>query len=150
MTFSPIPARRRPAALAAGALMVGLGLGALGGHGIAGIAPPNKHAGLTVQKLGVVSEESLKATVGLEGHFLQLRAITVAPGGQIAAHSHAKRPGLVKVIGGAWVEGRPDGEATFTADDATAIVEDENTEHWIWNRGDAPATAIVCDLNPTG
>lgn len=143
-------ASRPPAALAVGTLLVGLAAGAMAGHGLAGDAPPTEHAGLTVEKLGVIPEDSIEATVGLEGHFLQLRAITIAPGGQIASHGHETRPGLVKVIGGEWVEGRPEGETSFAADDPTAIVEDENTVHWFFNRGDTPAIAIVCDLNPTG
>ncbi len=109
---------------------------------------PTEHKGLKVERLGVIPEASVKATVGLEGHFLQLRAITIEPGGQIAKHSHETRPGLVKVIGGSWVEGRETGEKTFDADIPTAIVEDENTVHWFFNRGSEPATAIVCDLNP--
>lgn len=141
---------RRPAALAGGALLAGLALGVVAGHGLAQDAPPTEHAGLTVEKLGVIPEDSIEATVGLEGHFLQLRAITIAPGGQIARHGHETRPGLVKVIGGEWVEGRAEGETSFAADDPTAIVEDENTVHWFFNRGDEPATAIVCDLNPAG
>ena len=112
------------------------------------MAAPTEHKGLTVEKLGMISEGSLQSTVGLDGHFLQLRSITIAPGGQIAKHEHADRPGLVKVIGGEWVEGKEDGEATFWADMPEAIIEDENTVHWIYNRGTTPATAIVCDLNP--
>lgn len=141
---------RPPAVLAGGALLVGFALGAMTGNGLAGDAPPTEHAGLTVEKLGVIPEDSIEATVGLDGHFLQLRAITIMPGGQIARHGHEDRPGLVKVIGGEWVEGRPEGETNFSADDPTAIVEDESTVHWFFNRGDTPATAIVCDLNPAG
>jgi quercetin dioxygenase-like cupin family protein len=128
--------------------LAGLAIGAIGGHGLAEMAPPAEHKGLGVEKLGVISEDSMKATIGLEGHILQLRAITIDPGGQIAKHGHETRPGLVKVIGGAWVEGRESGETTFDAGTPAAIIEDENTVHWFYNRGDTPATAIVCDINP--
>ena len=114
-------------------------------------SPPTEHVGLTVDTLGVVSAGSMEATLGLEGHVLQLRAITIAPGGQIARHSHATRPGLVKVIDGEWVEGRPDGETTYDAAAASeANIEDEHTVHWFFNRGDQPATALVCDIVPAG
>ena len=29
-----------------------------------------------------------------------------------------------------------------------AVIEDENTVHWFYNRGSEPATAIVCDIKP--
>lgn len=110
--------------------------------------PPTEHVGLTVDTLGVVSAKSMQATVGLAGHVLQLRAITIAPGGQIAAHPHSTRPGLVKVVAGEWVEGRPEGETTYRANGSDALVEDEHTTHWFFNRGTTPATALICDIVP--
>ena len=129
-------------------LAVGLGLGVVGGQGLAQTTPPSEHKGLSVETLGSISEDSMKATVGLEGHILLLRAITIEPGGQIAKHSHEKVPGLVKVIEGAWVEGRESGETTYEAGTEGAIIEDEATVHWFYNRGAEPATAIVCDIKP--
>ncbi len=132
--------------------LVSLGAGVLIGmtahEGQAGAAPPTEHKGLTVETLGVISEESMKAQVGLEGHILLLRAITIAPGGQIAKHSHAKVPGLVMVISGEWIAGSASGEKAFNADTPTAIVEDKDTVNWFYNRGTEPATAIVCDIKP--
>lgn len=82
----------------------GAGLIALAGHSTIAAAPtPTEHKGLAVEALGVIDAASMKATLGLEGHKLQLRAITIQPGGQIAKHSHEKRPGLVKVIDGEWI-----------------------------------------------
>jgi hypothetical protein len=127
----------------------GAGLLVLAGHSAIAAAPaPTEHKGLAVEALGIIDSASLKVTLGLEGHKMQLRAITIEPGGQIAKHSHEKRPGLVKVIDGEWIEGRPSGEAGFTAADNTAILEDEETTHWFFNRGDKPATALVCDIVP--
>lgn len=130
------------------AALAGLALGALGTAGIAAMTPPAEHKGLAVESLGVIPPASMSTTVGLEGHRLQLRAITIMPGGQIAKHSHENRPGLVKVISGEWVEGRPEGETVFAASGTDGIVEDEDTVHWFYNRGDEPATAIVCDVTP--
>ena len=140
----------RPILLAAACLAAGLALGAIGTQGLAQVAPPSEHKGLTVETLGLIPEESMKATVGLEGHILLLRAITIEPGGQIAKHSHETVPGLVKVIEGAWVEGRESGETTYDAGTESAIIEDEETVHWFYNRGAEPATAIVCDIKPAG
>lgn len=122
--------------------------GLVAGAALAQMSGPTEHQGLTVEKLGVIEEEMLRRQTGLEGYFMQLRAITIAPGGQIAEHSHEKRPGLVKVIAGATVEGRATGETEFAQDGADAVIEDGDTVHWFYNRTDAPATAIVCDLTP--
>ncbi len=138
----------RPALVALVCTATGLTLGVIGGQGLARVAPPTEHKGLSVETLGVISEESMKSQVGLDGHILLLRAITIAPGGQIAKHSHAKVPGLVKVISGEWIAGSESGEKSFNADTATAIVEDKDTVNWFFNRGTVPATAIVCDIKP--
>jgi hypothetical protein len=127
----------------------GAGLIALAGHTAIAAAPaPTEHKGLAIEVLGVIDAQSMKTTLGLEGQKMQLRAITIAPGGHIAKHSHEKRPGLVKVIDGEWIEGRASGEAGFSAADKAAVLEDEETTHWFFNRGDKPATALVCDIVP--
>ena len=87
-------------ALALACLCVGLIAGFLAHKGIAAAPAPTEHAGLSVEKLGVLPESSIKATTELDGYFLQLRMISIAPGGQIAKHDHATRPGLVKVLEG--------------------------------------------------
>lgn len=125
-------------------------LGLCAGFALAQMSGPAEHKGLGVEKLGVIPGEMIERQTGLQGYMMQLRAITIEPGGQIAQHDHEKRPGLVKVISGEWVEGRPEGEATFGAGEGPGIIEDGDTTHWFFNRGDTPATAIVCDLNPTG
>lgn len=125
----------------------GVAVGVAVSQGIAAMSPPSEHKGLDVKGLGVIPESSMQTTIGLDGRKLQLRAITIEPGGQIAKHSHETRPGLVQVISGEWVEGRPAGEQTYGAQDA-GIVEDEDTVHWFYNRGEEPATAIVCDIVP--
>ena len=128
--------------------VIGIALGVVGSRSMAQMAAPTEHKGLSIETLGVISEESIKSQVGLDGHILLLRAITIAPGGQIKKHSHAKVPGLVKVISGEWIEGGESGEKAFNADTPTAIVEDKDTVNWFYNRGTVPATAIVCDIKP--
>ena len=129
------------------AIISSLTIGLLSGLAIAKIAAPTEHVGLTVTSLGEVKSTSFNKQLGLAGHKLQLREITIAPGGQIAKHSHATRPGLVKVISGVWTEGRETGEAEFD-NKAVALLEDSETEHWVFNRGEVPATALVCDIVP--
>ena len=144
-------ARRANAAIKSLTLIgIGVVAGFLLNQGQAATAPPAEHKGLDVGLLGIVPEESMKQQIGLDGYKLQLRVIGILPGGQIAKHSHEKRPGLVKVTSGTWTEGRSSGEREFSAADPTAIIEDKDTVHWFWNRGDKPATAIVCDIVPAG
>jgi len=127
---------------------IGLAAGFFGGHGLAQVAPPTEHKGLSVKLLGTIPPELIEKAVGLKGHHLMVRALTVAPGGQIAKHDHVGRPGLVAMTSGALVDGRESGEKTHTAAGGEAIIEDENTVHWLFNRTDEPATAILCDLRP--
>lgn len=133
--------------LTAFVLGVGAGIGSLGaGQVLAKMSGPSEHAGLTVDLLAELPANTLEATIGLEGHTMRMRAIEIAPGGQIAEHSHEDRPGIVTVIDGAWVEGRPAGEQTFEAAALGTFPESEDTVHWVYNRTDAPATALVCDI----
>ena len=109
---------------------------------------PTEHKGVSVTNLGVISESSMSAQIGLDGYKMQLREITLAPGGQIARHDHFKRPGLVWTLSGSWVEGRADGEKNYPASLQKAILEDATTEHWFWNDGSEPVRVVVCDIVP--
>lgn len=129
-------------------LTVGLLLGHVAHIGWANRAAPTEHSGLGVEALGVVSETSLSNQIGLNGHIMQLREISIMPGGTIKKHSHATRPGLVLTVAGSVVEGRATGEIEYPAGKLEAIIEDENTEHWFFNDGSEPAKIVVCDIVP--
>ena len=88
----------------------------------------------------------MQATIGLEGYTMRMRSVEIAPNGQIAEHSHKDRPGIVTVVQGEWVEGQPAGERTFTSQSLGTFPENEDTVHWVYNRTDTPATALVCDI----
>lgn len=107
---------------------------------------PTEHKGLAVEQLGVVPADSMERQVGLDGHILLLRRITIEPGGQIARHSAAEVPGVVYMETGAWTEGRESGETVHAAGET--FIEDADTVHWFYNRGDEPASALVCDIKP--
>ncbi len=112
--------------------------------------PPTEHKGVSVKNLGAIDESSLKSQIGLSGYKMQLREITLDPGGQIARHNHFKRPGLVWTLAGNWIEGRPDGEKQYPASLDEAILEDSDTDHWFWNDAAEPARVVVCDIVPAG
>ena len=136
----------RPTLVALICTATGLAVGLLGGQGLAQVEPPTEHKGLEVEKLGFVPAESMAAQVGLDGHILLLRRITINPGGQIAKHSAASTPGVVYMESGTWTEGRDTGETEHSAGDT--FIEDKDTVHWFYNRGAEPAAALVCDIKP--
>ena len=109
-------------------------------------AYPTEHKGLEVEQLGFVPAESMSAQVGLDSHILLLRRITINPGGQIAKHSAESTPTVVYVESGTWTEGRDSGETEHSAGDT--FIEDKDTVHWFYNRGEEPAIALVCDIKP--
>ena len=140
------PHSKKTKALAINLVVLCLGL-ALGiAQGQSGRQPPAEHKGVSVAPLGELRPSSLKIQLGLEGYRMQMREVTVEPGGAIKEHSHATRPGLVKTVSGSWVEVRGDKEIRYPATKKTALVEDENTVHWLYNDGSEPAVAIVCGL----
>jgi len=123
-----------------------LALGLAGGQGFAQVAPPTEHKGLKAEQLGLVPEDSMSAQVGLDGHILLLRRITIEPGGQIAKHSAESTPAVVYMVSGTWIEGRASGETAHSAGET--FIEDKDTVHWFYNRGNESATALVCDIKP--
>jgi len=138
----------RTVMLALAALVAGLLAGMFISDGQARTEPPTEHKGVSVASLGVLSGTSIKRQIGLDGYVLQMREITLAPGGQIAKHSHAGRPGLVWTLSGSWTEGRPDGDRDYPAGETTAILEDADTEHWFFNNEEEPVKVVVCDIVP--
>lgn len=129
-------------------LCTGLVLGQVSSIGLTNRVAPTEHKGVGVEPLGIVTEASLSKQIGLEGYIMQLREISLMPGGTIKKHDHKNRPGLVWTVSGSWVEGRPSGEMEYPAGTKKAIVEDENTEHWFFNDGAEPAKVVVCDIVP--
>jgi quercetin dioxygenase-like cupin family protein len=129
---------------------VGLLLAQVSDVGWALRAAPAKHRGVSVATLGVVDAQSMSRQLGIEGHIMQLREITLEAGGAIAKHGHGKRPGLVWTRSGSWVEGRANGEIEYPAGKGkgSTISEDAETDHWFFNDGSEPARVLVCDIVP--
>jgi len=134
----------------AGVFGTGLLLAQVSDVGWALRAAPTKHQGVSVATLGVVNAESMSRQLGLDGYIMQLREISVEPGGAIAKHGHQKRPGLVWTKSGSWIEGRANGEKAYPAGqgEGSTLVEDADTEHWFFNDGAEPARVLVCDIVP--
>jgi len=136
----------RPLLIAGLSLAAGLTFGIVGGQGLAQVAPPTEHKGLKVEQLGFVPAESMTAQVGLDDRILLLRRITIEPGGQIGKHSAESTPAVVYMESGTWTEGRESGETEHSVGET--FIEDKDTVHWFYNRGEEPAAALVCDIKP--
>lgn len=148
MTHRTSFSARLPLATLCSGVALGLTIGVAGGIGLAMQAPPTENIGVSLQGMAEIPAQMVERAVGLEGHHLMVRLLTVAPGGQIRKHDHIGRPGLVAMVSGELVDGREEGEIIYSAENAAAIVEDEDTVHWLFNRGNEPARAVLCDLRP--
>jgi hypothetical protein len=109
---------------------------------------PAEDRGINVVTLGMISEASLVQQTGLAGHVLRLSAVTLAPGGQVAAQGTAGGPGLLVVTGGEWTVGAPGIERVHTALVAPTLSIGSQAR-WYFNRGAVPATALVVEVTPS-
>jgi quercetin dioxygenase-like cupin family protein len=146
MTSRTSISTRLPIAALCAATALGLTVGVAGGIGLAMQAPPAENIGVSLRGMAEIPAPMVERAVGLEGHHLMVRMLTVEPGGRIRKHDHVGRPGLVAMVSGELVDGREGGEITYSAENGAAIAEDEDTVHWLFNRGEEPARAILCDL----
>jgi quercetin dioxygenase-like cupin family protein len=89
---------------------------------------------------------SAPVRAGLDGRILLLRRFTIEPGGQIAKHSAESTPAVVYMESGTWTEGRKSNETEHFAGET--FIEDKDTVHWFYNRGEESAAALVCDIKP--
>lgn len=53
----------------------------------------------------------------------------------------------VVTCSGSWTEVKNGKEVDFPATKKVAVVEDENTLHWLYNDCKTPAVAVVCGLS---
>ena len=109
---------------------------------------PAEDQGVDVVTLGETSEAALVQQIGLAGHLLRLSAVTLAPGGQVAAEGTASGPGFLVVTGGEWTEGAPGIERVHTALVAPTLTTGSQAR-WYFNRGAVPATALIIEIMPS-
>ncbi len=103
---------------------------------------PKKTQGLEVKPLEL---HDLKMQIPkMDGYQLRARSITIKPGGTIAEHSHAKRPGVVYILEGSMTEHRGDVARVVKAGDTWTEASD--TVHWMENTSGKPCTIIAVDL----
>lgn len=97
---------------------------------------------LAVNDLGLFYPE-------LAGRLQRLRMLTIAPGGEIAWHSHAERPAVIYVVSGEIVEHRSTCSQPILHHAGEVAAELGPLEHWWKNEGTATVVLLSADL-PAG
>jgi quercetin dioxygenase-like cupin family protein len=105
-------------------------------------AKPEKTQGLEVTPLEL---HALSAQIpAMKGYELRARRIVIEPGGTIAEHSHADRPGVVYILEGSMTEHRGDTARVVKSGDTWTEALD--TVHWMENTSGKPCVIIAVDL----
>jgi quercetin dioxygenase-like cupin family protein len=82
----------------------------------------------------------------INGRDFRLRYLTVAPGGEVAWHSHADRPAMIYITEGSITEYRSDCALPIEHKAGDVAAEAGTLEHWWRNNDTATATLISVDL----
>ena len=96
------------------------------------IAAPEKNNGLGGDApVGLVDLAAHQMPGSPSDYDLRARMLTVAPGGGVAVHPHAGRPGIVLVVNGTVIEGRGNNQRVLRAGEHW--LETAETSHWFTN-----------------
>ncbi len=104
---------------------------------------PKETQGLDVTPLELHEAIGEQISV-MDGFALRARRIVIEPGGTIAEHSHADRPGVVYILEGSMTEHRGDVARVVKPGDTWTEMAD--TVHWMENTSGKPCTIIAVDL----
>jgi hypothetical protein len=111
--------------------------------------PPAQTALSDRVTLGEIPEADFQRQLGVAGHVMQLRAVTLAPGGRYEALGGARHPaGFLIVTGGEWTETLPGMGGVHSVTDAATILTGLASRHFV-NRGAVPATAVSVEIRPS-
>lgn len=125
-------------------LMAGLFLGALSYHVVsAQQTPPTKSNGLSGKIL--VRHDVGPQLPALQGYYLQLRLVTMKPGGHGRLHSHEHRPVVHYVLQGPLTSCHPDGTCKHIQEGQT-LAEGKDAHHWVENKGTNPVTWLAVQI----
>lgn len=109
---------------------------------IAGMKPPTETQGVSPE---VTHVNDLSAQIpAMAAYQLRGRKITFAPGATFTKHSHASRPGIVYVMSGEVVVVDNGVKEIYSAGDTW--IETAETDHWLANKSDKPASIWMVDL----
>ena len=97
--------------------------------------------------VGLVDLAAHKMAGSPSDYDLRARALTLAPGGGVAVHPHAGRPGIVRVTKGTVVDGRGSAKRVLKAGDSW--MENADTTHWFANPSSTETAELwVVDIVP--
>ena len=103
--------------------------------------PPTEAKGSSTQSLGAID---LTSEVQLPNFHLRARAVTIEPGGYLAAHTHEGRPTMEYVAQGTVIEVR---NGVATEHKAGTMVKAMNgVTHWWENQGTVPVVLVPVDI----
>lgn len=142
----------------AGVAIAALGLGAPAA--LAGECPPDQVIAASMNGDGHGASKDATDTVlasarladhypALAGRDFRLRYLTVAPGGEIAWHSHADRPAMIYITEGSITEYRSDCAMPIEHKAGDVAPETGQLAHWWRNNGTVTAKLISVDLPPS-
>jgi quercetin dioxygenase-like cupin family protein len=101
------------------------------------------HKAVTEKLLGEI--DLANESVSVAGHHLRMRRLEVAPGGEVAWHSHADRPALIYVVSGKITEYATTCSVPVEHDAGDLSVE-SHLSHWWKNNSSAPTVLLSADI----
>jgi quercetin dioxygenase-like cupin family protein len=104
-------------------------------------AAPTQAVGSTTQALGTID---IGPEVNLPGYQLRARAVTIAPGGHLAVHTHQGRPTQEYVAQGTVIEVRNGQRIEHKA--GTMVQASNGVTHWWENHGTEMVVLVPVDV----
>jgi quercetin dioxygenase-like cupin family protein len=104
------------------------------------------HKNVTEKLLGQLDLANEKVAVA--GHHFRMRRLEVAPGGEVAWHSHAERPALIYVVSGAVTEYSSHCAVPLEHKAGDLSVENGGLSHWWKNNSKETAVLLSADIAP--
>ena len=105
------------------------------------MAPPTQARDASTKPLGSID---LGPEVHLTGYQLRARAVTIEPGGYLAAHTHQGRPTMEYVAQGTVIEVRNGIAKEHKA--GTMVPATNGVTHWWENQGTVPVVLVPVDV----
>jgi quercetin dioxygenase-like cupin family protein len=102
---------------------------------------PTQAVGSTTQALGTIE---LGPEVNLAGYQLRARALTIAPGGHLAVHTHQGRPTQEYVAQGTVIEVRNGQRIEHKA--GSMVQANNGVTHWWENHGNVTVVLVPVDV----
>lgn len=104
---------------------------------------PTAHKGVTEKLLGEIDLASEK--IALANHHLRMRRLEIAPGGEVAWHSHDDRPALIYIISGTISEYANTCTVPIVHKAGDLSIE-SHLSHWWKNASSEPVVLISADI----